>query len=117
MRLRPARSYVLGSRAGSATTMPNAPTRHWPGARPTRHMGQRRRRDWRPDDNPNRAYPSRQTVQPDGSTSDLPNHGCPWIQRSWRFATVVLGAGRQPYASAFAADVMQIVLFRPDRLR
>ena len=35
------------------------------------HTGHLRRRNWRPDDNQNRAYPSRQTVQPDGSTSFL----------------------------------------------
>src|SRR5579872_3210750 len=44
-------------------------------------------RDWRPDDNQNRAYLSRQTVQPVGTTSDRrsppsPAHHCPvW---SWQ---------------------------------
>jgi len=38
------------------------------------HTGHLRRRNWRPDDNQNRAYPSRQTVQPDGSTSRTVAH-------------------------------------------
>jgi transposase InsO family protein len=37
--LRPARNCVPGSHAGSATTMPDGLTRHWMGARQTRHMG------------------------------------------------------------------------------
>src|ERR1700757_3055231 len=49
--------------------MPGAHIRCWPGARPTMHTGQPKWRNWRPDDNQNRAYPSRQTVQTGGSTS------------------------------------------------
>jgi hypothetical protein len=43
-------------------TMPDGPTRHGPDAHPMRPMGLWKRRDWRPDDNLNRAYPDRQTV-------------------------------------------------------
>src|SRR6516162_7077071 len=49
--------------------MPSAHTPCWPEARQMTHTGHLRRRNWRHDDNQNRAYPSRQTVQPDGSTS------------------------------------------------
>src|SRR5690348_603118 len=49
--------------------MPVVPTRPWPGARQMRHTGPRAWKDWRPDDDQNRAYPSRQTVQEGGATS------------------------------------------------
>ena len=58
-----------GPPSGSATTMPDVPTPPWPGARLTRHMGQPEWRDWRPDENQNRAYPRRQTVRRMGTTS------------------------------------------------
>jgi hypothetical protein len=49
--------------------MPGAHIRCWLDARLTRHTGRPGRRNWRPDDNQNRAYPSRQTVQRHGTTS------------------------------------------------
>src|SRR3954451_15291824 len=52
--------------------MPGDHIRRWPDAHQTTHIGHPGWRSWRPDDNQNRAYPSRQTVQLEGSTSLLP---------------------------------------------
>src|SRR5215472_15693829 len=63
--------------------MPSAHTPCWPDARQMTHTGHLRRRNWRPDDNQNRAYPSRQTVQTDGSTSK---------ETCWRLVSEASGA-------------------------
>jgi hypothetical protein len=69
--LRPARSRAPGSHVGSTITMPGGLIRPWPDGYPTRHTGQQRWRDWRPDNTQNQAYPSRQTVQQNGTTSNV----------------------------------------------
>src|SRR5690348_5710647 len=56
--------------------MPGAHIRRWPDARRTTLTEHPGWRSWRHDDNQNRAYPSRQTVQLEGSTSMRSEHFC-----------------------------------------
>jgi transposase InsO family protein len=58
--------YDIGISIGAT----GGPIRCWLDERLTRHTGKLGRRNWRPDDNQNRAYPSRQTVQRIGTTSN-----------------------------------------------
>jgi transposase len=58
-----------GSVGESATTTSDVLIPPWPGAHPTKHMGQTKEKDWRPELNQNRAYSSRQSFRSIGTAS------------------------------------------------